>query len=675
MGLSASQARFLQLIARKTNIEYQGQQINQKRLTLANSSAGLFEKMLSLEPPTPPSSQDDKYYTQGYNFIDERDGLQKKITWQTYADAIASGAPDAASYYSPAFGLTVLSAVDGSSQFFGASVIANPTEVQKQALLDALGIDVNVITETTTIPSGLPIYQYYNDAHTITSAADFVSKIQTDPTGNFIFANDIDFSATPLTNCAINTFSGNLDGNGFAINNLALNPSAGVSNVGLFRTITGGSISNLNIYNATITLTGTNNNVGLLAGNTSGTTSLTNVNTSGSITSPAGFTTSAVAGLVGFSTSGGHINDCSSNINMTLNGTTANSIGGLVGRLLGNANIHNSYSTGSIAGSANFNSVGGLVGFSSSAGSVNNTYSTIDINVGAGSDNIGGLFGKLDFSVVSNSYASSSITAGGGFRGALVGSDEIGAPNNPPHGNITNTCFYDNTDGHPAIGNIGSLTNNSVSLTTAQIAAGILPISGYAAADWITTGAIPTLTPYVFTPTPQNPSTITTSLITGVSPVARAEIRYVTIENPIYVPDGNYVEKQEQGIAVLEFDNLNRLLKITMLTDKDTIDATSGAAEDDKAFSIGDGDALTYSGEFDKIAFDNDINKYEYKKAAYNYQIEQINKSTKQVQSQDKSLELKMKQLDTEHNAVQTEMEAVQKVINKNIEGSFKTFA
>jgi len=34
-----------------------------------------------------------------------------------------------------------------------------------------------------------------------------------------------------------------------------------------------------------------------------------------------------------------------------------------------------------------------------------------------------------------------------------------------------------------------------------------------------------------------------------------------------------------------------------------------------------------------------------------------------------------MKQLDTEHNAVQTEMEAVQKVLQKNIEGSFKTFA
>ena len=36
MGLSASQARFLQLTARRSNIEYQAQQINQQRLQLAS---------------------------------------------------------------------------------------------------------------------------------------------------------------------------------------------------------------------------------------------------------------------------------------------------------------------------------------------------------------------------------------------------------------------------------------------------------------------------------------------------------------------------------------------------------------------------------------------------------------------------------------------------------------
>lgn len=45
------------------------------------------------------------------------------------------------------------------------------------------------------------------------------------------------------------------------------------------------------------------------------------------------------------------------------------------------------------------------------------------------------------------------------------------------------------------------------------------------------------------------------------------------------------------------------------------------------------------------------------------------------VQSLDKALEMQLRRVDTQRNAVQTEIEAVQKVISKNIEGSFKTFA
>ncbi len=84
---------------------------------------------------------------------------------------------------------------------------------------------------------------------------------------------------------------------------------------------------------------------------------------------------------------------------------------------------------------------------------------------------------------------------------------------------------------------------------------------------------------------------------------------------------------------------------------------------------------LTYSPIFSTNAYNDDMNKYEYLKSTYDYEIERINTQTAQIQQQDKSLELKMKQLDTEHNAIQTEMDAVQKVLQKNIEGSFKTFS
>lgn len=58
MGMAASQARYLELTARKTNVEFQGQQINQQRTQLANESAGMFSQLMGLELPTAPSSSD-----------------------------------------------------------------------------------------------------------------------------------------------------------------------------------------------------------------------------------------------------------------------------------------------------------------------------------------------------------------------------------------------------------------------------------------------------------------------------------------------------------------------------------------------------------------------------------------------------------------------------------------
>jgi len=70
MGMAASQARYLGLSARKTNIEFEGQQVNQQRTALANESAGLFRRMLSLDVPTAPSKTD--YQTQIYTYSEPK---------------------------------------------------------------------------------------------------------------------------------------------------------------------------------------------------------------------------------------------------------------------------------------------------------------------------------------------------------------------------------------------------------------------------------------------------------------------------------------------------------------------------------------------------------------------------------------------------------------------------
>lgn len=70
MGMAASQARFLGLTARKSNVEYQGQQVNQQRTSLANESANLYNQMMELTVPTPPATSD--FYKTSYVLEDSQ---------------------------------------------------------------------------------------------------------------------------------------------------------------------------------------------------------------------------------------------------------------------------------------------------------------------------------------------------------------------------------------------------------------------------------------------------------------------------------------------------------------------------------------------------------------------------------------------------------------------------
>lgn len=68
MGMAASQARFLGLTARKNNVEFEGQQINQQRTTLSNQSANYYNNLLGMAVPVPPSVDD--YTKTVYTFED-----------------------------------------------------------------------------------------------------------------------------------------------------------------------------------------------------------------------------------------------------------------------------------------------------------------------------------------------------------------------------------------------------------------------------------------------------------------------------------------------------------------------------------------------------------------------------------------------------------------------------
>ena len=84
MGMAASQARYLALTARKTNTEWEGQQINQARTALANQSANLFNRLLGLEVPNAPKTTDYTELQYSYTDGDNESVLE---SWQQLSSA------------------------------------------------------------------------------------------------------------------------------------------------------------------------------------------------------------------------------------------------------------------------------------------------------------------------------------------------------------------------------------------------------------------------------------------------------------------------------------------------------------------------------------------------------------------------------------------------------------
>ena len=114
MGMAASQARFLSLVARKNNVEYEGQQINQQRTALSNTSASHYSDLLGMAVPVCPSVED---FTQTvYSFEDgaltnsitsliaQGDGTYKTSYLSSYTDDFAFVAAGATSVVNTATG-------------------------------------------------------------------------------------------------------------------------------------------------------------------------------------------------------------------------------------------------------------------------------------------------------------------------------------------------------------------------------------------------------------------------------------------------------------------------------------------------------------------------------------------------------------------------------------------
>lgn len=144
MGMAASQARYLSLVARKSNCELEGQQINQARTALSNQSANLFNQMLGLEVPIPPSTQD--FTKVQYSFTD---GINGSVVSNWYQ--LTEADPDynyvvTHHYFTDRYTGSMKKLTDPQIQFTGGSLPTNNADIK--AKLDAIAVAEDKLEQT-----------------------------------------------------------------------------------------------------------------------------------------------------------------------------------------------------------------------------------------------------------------------------------------------------------------------------------------------------------------------------------------------------------------------------------------------------------------------------------------------------------------------------------------------
>jgi hypothetical protein len=232
---------------------------------------------------------------------------------------------------------------------------------------------------------------------------------------------DLDLSATADWTHGIGddtyTFDGTYDGNGWAIEGLAIN---GTTKVGLFSHVNGATLTDITLVDPAIASTGPY--VGVLAGLVDDTTSINDVHV---INGGAGATVTsggnASGGLVGAAAGATTISDSSSAASVS-GGFT-----GMSGGLVGSAQdvvILDSFATGN---AASFGASGALVGWARAPVSIARSYAT-----GAAADSVSGSGGLIGVAVtddthsitIEESFAMGSSTSFNGYAGGLVGATE-----------------------------------------------------------------------------------------------------------------------------------------------------------------------------------------------------------------------------------------------------------
>lgn len=143
-----------------------------------------------------------------------------------------------------------------------------------------------------------------------------------------------------------------------------------------------------------------------------------------------------------------------------------------------------------------------------------------------------------------------------------------------------------------------------------------------------------------------------------------------------YTSNGSYSKPTTYNDCQLVFDpSSGRITEISFPNYATTTDENGNEVYDYTKIESYTTMAVKANTVTDEIAYQEAFAKYEYAQYEYDKAQQEINAKTEIIQQQDRNLELKLQRLDTQRTQITTEIEALEKVLNDNIESSYKTFS
>lgn len=598
MGMAASQARYLGLTARKTNVEYEGQQINQARTALANQSANTFNDLLALEVPTAPSTQDFTELKYTY-----KDGTQaEEISEMTELQ----NDPDGYNYLITHFHFADI--------YRGVqNKLSNPQVVQDDVpTKDAVSRDeIDTVEQPTFTVNGFNVTTY--------DPADANQKNAFDE----LFAQYPDMDANDMM-----TYT-DANGNLHFVSKTELKGTGSVKD----RYVQAGKPSEATVQRGNVVTSG-------LPGNQTYTVNGFNVNA---------YDANDADQKAAFDRLSAQYPDITANDAMTYKDAD---------------------------GKIHFVSKNELQG----AGDIKDRF--IDPNT--------------------NTIVDGSVT-----RGDIVKTDPTGNLTYTVNGNkvskydptnLEQKKVYDKLlEDYPSlskdIDDLGCYTDEQGRIHFTSLS-GLADKNSGDLSDYYVESSVPT---YVgncklekYDPADPDLKTAYEQILKDWpdSNIALAkpdeiytweyqgETRFACIKDltssAISGPDQSLPTENQDKLTYYVAKNVKEKIEITekAMVDLDENGRPQTIRYQDSSVTY----YLNTETQTDEDAYQDAMNQYNYDMQVYEKKIQDINAKTEKIQQQDRTLELRLRQLDTEQEALQTEMEAVKKVIDKNIESTFKTF-